>query len=144
VQDELSMKAVLDGFVPFSGSDKAAEVIARWTKYERLEGTFPANLGEGLSLVAIARPADGAIAVVMRTLEEVVPLKDQNGQPNGKTWNRYSIDALHPCSDADQAEDLLQRARAAYEFQVSRQVDGFGQAPVERPESGEVEANGAW
>lgn len=130
---------VFEGFQPFvvdavdeAEADDIEQTVARWTKYNRLDqtpgetGVLPANLGGGISLVAVVEPADGRIGVVMRRLEEVVPLND------GKTFNRYSIVAVRPMDSAEEARKVISAVKAAFVRRVSGKVSGFGITREER------------
>lgn len=116
---------VLADFVPFTGGDEAEALIARWTKYNRLgQGTptetYPINIGDELSIVAVVNPNSKGIALVLRSLEERQPLQD------GKFFNVYRIDGLKRCESAEEAREGLRLVRMAYENRVMAEVDGFG------------------
>lgn len=120
VQDGIreSLRQVLSDLAPFKASDEAHELLVRWTKYNRLEGLFPVNLGEGLSLVAVRSPG-GRVGIVLRTLEEQVPLDA------GKTFNRYVIDGVQFCDEAT-ARQVLRDATEAFEARALAEMEGFG------------------
>lgn len=109
MQDTLTQ--LLADFRPFEGDDAAADMLVRKTKYERLEGLFPVNLGNDISVVAVIVGVDKG-ALVMRTLDEQVPLSD------GKTFNRYMIDGVAGPFTADECEARLREIRSAFEARV--------------------------
>lgn len=120
-----NLTEVLADFLPFQGGEEAEKLIARWTKYNRLgQGTstetYPINIGDELSIVAVVNPNTKGIALVLRSLEEQTPLQD------GKTFNVYGIDGLKKCESAEEAREGLRLVRMAYENRVMRDVDGFG------------------
>lgn len=121
----MNLTEVLAEFVPFQGSEEAEKLIARWTKYNRLgqgtsSETYPINIGNELSIVAVVNPNTKGIALVLRSLEEQQPLSDD------KTFNVYGIDGLRKVESAEEAREALRVVRQAYENRVMEEVDGFG------------------
>lgn len=121
------VRAALEGFVPFSGSDEVRKIVGRWTKYNRADqAIFNVTLDEEDSLVLVRNPNTNTLGVVWRRILEKVELTDAAGDPNGKTFYDYEIVAIRSVESLEEGKALLDTVRDAREATVASEVEGFG------------------
>lgn len=103
------------------------KLVVQWTKYERVEGTRPVNVGSEMSMVAIQSPSSGAIKIIMRQLVDTWEIPDSvtPETPDGKTFRKYEIVATRDV-DEDDAVAFMRSLQKAYQIKLARDMEGFG------------------